>query len=195
MDDRAALLVSWARRDAERAVLPADRELIESTASLRGLILDGVLSPDDPDELYDACAAMGRTIAQQGGSPTFASATLDGARDVLGPAAAWLPPARAALMEGYAAVMMENVRRHAARAWEYPACAVRLGEAAVAITAGYPSDDDEEIAAWAARVAKAAALSGVRRAVVSGNAAAADAVLDAFGLVGIDAQMSPAPAR
>jgi hypothetical protein len=199
-EDREAALWAWAEKDAQRAVLPADRAIIESAASLRGLVLDAVRTGRDADELYDACSLLGRAIAQHGGSPTFASATLDGVAEVIAETAgtaarggAWLVPARAALVEGFAATLAEAARREVARAWEYPACAVALGEAGVAIAAGYPPDDDEDLSAWAARVAKAAALSGVRRAVVAGSRPACAALLDAMGLVGIEAHVAPRP--
>jgi hypothetical protein len=190
---RDAMLRAWAAIDAGRAVLPADREVLEAAASLRALVIEALRSGRDEDELFDACALLGRAMAQQGASPTFASATLDGAAEATGRGGASLVPARAALVEGFVATLAEAARRDAARAWDYPACAVALGEAGVAIAAGYPSDDDEDVAAWAARVAKAAALSGVRRAVIAGRAAACEALLDALGLVGIEAQVSPRP--
>ena len=190
--ERSDILASWVEADRRRAVLPADREIIEASASLRGLIVDVLLARGDPDELYDACAMLGRLIASRGGSPTFASATLDGVSEALRtPGASWLVPARATIVESFSAALAEDARREADRGWEFPSCAVPLGEAAVAIAAGLPSDDDEQIAAWAARVAKAAALSGVRRAVVSGGQAACAAVLEALALVGIEAQQTP----
>lgn len=192
-DSREAMQRAWAENDAARAVLPADRAVIGDAASLRALVLDALGGRHDADELYDACALLGRTIAQHGGSPTFASSTLDGAAEVSGQRGAWLVAGRAALLEGFSAALAEAAHREVARAWEYPACAVALGEAGVAIAAGYPSDDDEEVTAWAARVAKAAALSGIRRAVVAGRQAACAALLDAFALVGIEAQVSPRP--
>ena len=79
------------------------------------------------------------------------------------------------------------------QSWEYPSCAVPLGEAALAIAAGHPSDDEEVVGAWAARVAKAAAMSGIRRAVVAGGERARAALLDAFGLVGIEVHAPPKP--
>jgi hypothetical protein len=194
MTDRSALLASWARIDGARAVLPADREIIEASASLRELIVGVLLAGGDLDELYDACSMLGRLIAARGGSPSFASATLDGASEALGAKdAPWLVPARATVVESFSAALAENARREADRGWEFPSCAVPLGQAAVAIAAGLPSDDDEQIDAWAARVAKAAALSGVRRAVVSGGARACAALLDAFALVGVEANETPAP--
>ena len=99
MTDRSALLASWARIDGARAVLPADREIIEASASLRELIVGVLLAGGDLDELYDACSMLGRLIAARGGSPSFASATLDGASEALGTRdAPWLVPARATVV-------------------------------------------------------------------------------------------------
>jgi hypothetical protein len=137
---------------------------------------------------------MGRLISQRGGSPTLASATLDHACEAMStPSAPWLVPARAALAEGFAAALIEGVRAEDVRSWEFPACAVPLGEAAVAIAAGHPSDDDEVLAAWADRVANGATARGVRRAVVAGNDRARAAVIDALALVGIEVHAEGRP--
>jgi hypothetical protein len=190
--ERDAVVAAWSARDRARAVLPADREIVDGSAAVRALIVDLVLAGGPEDELYDACAVLGRLIAQRGGSPTLASATLDHAADALDARSApWLVPGRAAVAEGFAATLVEDARREAMHAWEYPSCAVPLGQAALAIAAGHPSDDDEVLAAWAARVAKAAALAGVRRAVVSGGELACAALVDALTLVGIEVNRAP----
>ncbi len=189
-----AILRAWADKDRARAVLPADREIVEASESPRALIVERVVAGGPEDELYDACLMWGRLVGQRGGSPTFASSTLDHAAEALGtPSAPWLPAARAAMAEGFVASMVEDARNEAMQSWEFPSCAVPLGEAALAIAAGHPSDDEEVIAAWAARVAKAAALSGIRRAVVAGGERARAALIDAFGLVGIEVHAPPKP--
>ncbi len=194
MRDRDAILAAWCEKDRARAVLPADREIVDASAAVRALIVDLVLAGGPEDELYDACAVLGRLVAQRGGSPTLASVTLDHAADVLDAhAARWLVPGRAAVAEGFAAALVEDARRESMLAWEFPSCAVPLGQAALAIAAGHPSDDDEVVAAWAARVGKAAALAGIRRAVVSGGERATAAVVDALTLVGIEVNTAPKP--
>ena len=125
-------------------MLPADREIVDASATMRALIVDLVLAAESEDELYDACAVLGRLIAQRGGSPTLASATLDhaggSARRGRTP---WLVTARAALAEAFAATVVEDAQLEAMRTWEFPSCAVPLGQAGLAIAAGHPSDDDE----------------------------------------------------
>jgi hypothetical protein len=194
--DRDAVLATWCAKDRARAVLPADREIVDASTTVRALVVDLVVAGGPEDELYDACAVLGRLIAQRGGSPTLASATLDHARDALEAyGAPWLVPARAALAEGFAATLVEGARREGMQSWEFPACAVPLGEAAVAIAAGHPSDDDEVLVAWAARVAKGAAQRGIRRAVVAGTERAQAAVVDALSLVGIEVRAHPLTGR
>jgi hypothetical protein len=194
MRDRDAIVAAWSAKDRTRAVLPADRAVVEASGAIRALIVDLVLAGGPEDELYDAAAVLGRLIAQRGGSPTLASATLDHAADVLEARnAPWLVPARAAVAEGFSATLVENAALEAMRTWEFPSCAVPLGHAGLAICAGHPSDDDEVLAAWAARVAKASALAGVRRAVVSGGERASAALVDALGLVGIEVNEAPKP--
>ena len=185
---------SWRERDRSAAVLPADREVIEASAALRALVLErAVARASDPseDELFDACSLLGRGIAHGRGSASLASATIDHAAEALGAGAAeWIAPARAALAEGFVAETLEGARDDALGAWEYPRCAVPVGGSAIAIAASYPSDDPETVAGWAARVAKGAALAGIRRAFVAGAARAA--VVDALGILGI-AVMPPTP--
>jgi hypothetical protein len=194
MPDRDALVTAWAAKDRVRAVLPADRAVIDASATIRALIVDLVLAGGPEDELYDAAAVLGRLIAQRGGSPTLASATLDHAAEVLDARnPPWLVPARAAVAEGFSATLVEAAALEAMRTWEFPSCAVPLGHAGLAICAGHPSDDDEVLAAWAARVAKASALAGVRRAVVSGGERASAALVDALSLVGIEVNEAPKP--
>jgi hypothetical protein len=191
MDDtnRDAIVEVWCAKDRARAVLPADRAIVDGSAAPRSLIVDLVLAGDPEDELYDACGVLGRLIAQRGGSPTLASSTLDHAAQSLGiPHAPWLEPARAAVAEGFVGALVEDVRRESAQAWEYPSCAVHLGDSSMAIAAGHPSDDEEVLAAWAGRLAKSAALKGVRKAAVSGNEHARAALADALGLVGIEVE-------
>ena len=192
MVDRDALVAAWSDKDLARSVLPADRAIVAASANVRALILDLALAGGAGDELYDACAVLGRFIAQRAGSPTLASATLDHAAEVLeARSATWLVPARAAVVEGFAATVVEAAQIEALRAWEFPGCAVALGQAGLAVAAGHPSDDEETLAAWAARVAKAAARAGVRRAIVSGGPLATAAVVDALTLVGVEVNAAP----
>lgn len=194
MPERDKLVATWSEKDRGRAVLRADREVIDASGAVRALIVDLVLAGGPEDELFDACAVLGRLVAARGGSPTLASATLDHLAETLRMRdAVWLVPGRAALAEGFAATIVEDARLEALRAWEFPSCAVPLGQAGFAIAAGHPSDDDEVVSAWAARVAKAAALAGARRAVVSGGERACAALIDALTLVGIEVNAAPNP--
>jgi hypothetical protein len=192
--DHNEVVAAWCRSDLLRAVLPADREIVGASMTVRSLIIELVSTNDTPDELYDACAVLGRLVAQRGGSPTLASVTVDNAAAAIGiPDAPWVVAARASLAEGFASALIETARRDAMAGWEFPNCAVPLGEAALAIAAGHPSDDEEVLAAWAARTAKAAALRGVRRAVVSGGERACEALVEALYLIGIEVQKAARP--
>jgi hypothetical protein len=173
----------WIAADLTIAVLPADRAFVAESRAVRELVAS-LATSGAGDDLLDACAVLGGLLAAHGGSPTLASATLDHAVEALGSAAPpWSKAARAAVAEGFARVVLEGARREAVKAWEYPHCAVPIEGDAIAVTAAYPSDDAELVAAWAARVAKGAALGGIRRAVVSGREALA--VVDAMAIVGI----------
>jgi hypothetical protein len=183
------VLAAWCESDLACAVLPADRAMIQDSMAVRTLIVDRVLADGSCDELYDACAVLGRLLAQHGGSPTLASAIVDHLADTLDLRdAPWVGPARGALAEGFALALVETARRDAMRTWEFPNCVVPLGQAALAIAAGHPADDEEDLAAWAARVAQGAALQGVRRAIVAGEERACSALVDALALVGVEVQ-------
>ena len=184
---RDAVVQGWCERDSALAFLPADRQIIANSTSLRALIVDLARSEDPEDELYDACAVLGRLIGQEHGSPTLASLTMDNACEALGAGgAAWLAPARSAVAEGFAQALIDVARNESALAWEFPACSVPLGNGAVAIAAGHPSDDDEAIDAWAARVAKSVALEGARRVVAAGPERPLRALTEALAVMGID---------
>jgi hypothetical protein len=183
---RDAVLTAWSEADAASAVLPADRVAIAESTNVRALVVDLVTSGADSDDLFDACAVLGRVLAQQRGSPTLAASTIDHAADAMSARGApWVPAARASLIEAFAADAVSQAIDRALRTWEFPHCAVPLGAGAIAVAGGYPGDDVESLAAWAARVAQASALQGVRQATIAGPEAARRALADAFAIVGV----------
>jgi len=99
----------------------------------------------------------------------------------------------AALAEGFVRASLEAASADAAARWEYPRCAVPLEADAVAIAAGYPEDDGEALAAWAARVASANRARGETARHPAGGAAARHALTDALSLAGIDVRESSPP--
>jgi len=189
-DDPAivALVKVWCDLDRSRAAWPSDHEVIGASASIRALVVERARArATDPteDELFDACAVLGRRIAEAHGSATLAACTANHAGEALGvPAAEWVRPAAAAVVEGYVAGTLDTAHRAALDPWEFPRCVVPVGLDAVAIAAGYPSDDTEAVADWAARVARAAAVRGVRKAFVAGPQTGA--IIDALLLAGIE---------
>lgn len=185
--DPETLVAAWCDLDRRTVVAAADLEIILTSGSLRTDIARFALTGGTDEEIYDACASLGRLIAHRGGSPTLASATIDHAGDALGVRpAAWLAPGRAALLEGFARALLERVEQDALRSWDFPRCAVALSGDTIAVAAGLPSNDPEILGEWAASVAKAAALRGVRQAYVSGPEGARAALEDAFDVVGIE---------
>jgi hypothetical protein len=196
IDERVA---RWCAADHENAFVKSDHDVIESTVAVRTLIQrllaePGRLLPSKLDgqadrDLLNAFGVLGRLVAERGGSPTLAAATVDGALNTLAPTPSTMPgwalPARAALAEAFALAQLEAGRAEGAARWEYPRCAVGLADGTVAIAAGFPDDDLDALGAWASRVAHDAALAGVRRVVVSGSEAAEAALDSAFELAGI----------
>ena len=184
------VVAAWCARDRTRALVPEDHAVIESTMAARAFVIEQVLAGGNAD-LYHGCLVLGRLIAERGGSPTLAASTLDGALDALTRAGitgerAWVPFARAALASGYDAGRVEEARRDAARAWDFPRCAVRIDGETMAFAASIPDDDDDVVGEWAARVALAAQRAKVRRAIVDGLDGPRRALADALSLAGIE---------
>ncbi|HEX3771624.1 MAG TPA: hypothetical protein VHV30_12190 [Polyangiaceae bacterium] len=184
--DLAALVERWCALDAEAALHAADREAVGASGSMRALVLQFARAGGADEEIFDACAALGRLFAQHRGSGTLAAATIDHAAMVLGDReAAWVAPGRAAVVEAFTATLLEEARQEALRGWEPPSCVVPLPDGSIAIAAGHPSADPEELSAWAARIAHEAALKGVRRAFIAGPPLARRAIEEALDLVGV----------
>ena len=182
----AAAIDRWVAADLAAAVLPADRAFVAESAGVRALIVGLAQETPPSDELFDACAVLGGLVAQHGGSPTLASATFEHAIDVLGSRSApWVGAARGAVAEGFTRVVLDQAHREAMAAWEFPHCVVSIDAGVVAVAASHPSNDPEAVSEWAARVAKNAALGGVRRAIVSGRDA--QAIVDSLAIMGIPA--------
>ncbi len=180
------LVAAWSDLDRSIVVAAADNETIAASAPQRAVIARFALAGGADEEIYDACASLGRFIAERGGSATLASATIDHAADALGVRpAAWIAPGRAALVEGFTRTLLERMQHDALRSWDFPSCTVLLPDDVIAVAAGFPSDDAELLGEWAASVAKAAALQGVRQAFVAGPESARAALEDAFDVVGI----------
>jgi hypothetical protein len=195
VSERQRAVQAWCARDHAHALLPADHEAVETTIGVREVVVERLLASAPDADLFHACATLGRIIAERGGSPTLASWTIDGVREALGNEGPWLAPARAAVAEGYAAARAEMAQREARGAWEWPRCSVPIDDATVAIAASHPDDDADALAAWAGRVANAAALAGVRRVVVAGSEPARQALAEALDVVGIVRLPSPAQRR
>src|ERR1700678_3388949 len=132
-DDPAivALVKVWCDLDRSRAAWPSDHEVIGASASIRALVVERARARAvDPteDELFDACAVLGRRIAEACGSATLAACTADHAGEALGvPAAEWVRPAAAAVVEGYVAGTLDAAHRAALDPWEFPRCVVPVG--------------------------------------------------------------------
>jgi hypothetical protein len=178
------LLAAWASTDVTRAVSHADRELGGALASARECVIDN-LSGVDRDR-YSACALLGRLIASRGGSASFASSEIDALASAL-PSAdpMFLRAARASLMEGFAAELLERAQAEEKAAWEPPWCVVLLGDGRAAVAAGFPSDDGDVLAAWADRVTAWLIRAKVKKVAVSGRAPAKAVLREALALVGL----------
>jgi hypothetical protein len=189
------LVDAWCARDQSLAFLGTDRIVVLATREPRALVVEQVREGAPHADLFNACAVLGRLIAVRGGSPSLASNTIDSAREVLTELAGETARgARAALTEGFVAARAEIALGEAAARWEYPGCTVPLEEANVAIAAGYPEEDEDALAAWAARVASEVARAGYRRAILAGGEKARALLADALELAGVKVRTTSPPA-
>lgn len=198
--DLQRALAAWREHDTKRSLHAPDREAIRSTDAARALVLELLARPLPSRDLYNACARLGRLLADAGASPSLAVCTIDGAVRALADTGApvddaRVPSACASVAEGYVAVVVESERGLARRAWEYPGCAVRVSKDTVAVACGDPADEGDAVADWAARVALSASRDGYKQALLSGAEAARTEVTQALALVGITVVDSVEPAR
>lgn len=196
----ARALAAWREHDAAHALHNHDRAAVHEADAPRALVLELLARSGPGRDLFNACARLGRLIADAGASPSLAVSTLEGAARALSDLgiafdAARLAPARASIAEGYFAVVVEGERASARAAWEYPGCAVRASEDTVAIVAGHPAEEGEPLADWAARVALAVSREGYRRAIVGGPQAAINELAQALDLLGIERVAAPPSSR
>ncbi|MBX3227230.1 MAG: hypothetical protein KIT84_35160 [Labilithrix sp.] len=186
-------LALWAKLDAERALHPADRAVLDKTEPARSLVAE-LLPNGHARDLWSACALLGRMMADEGASPSLAAATIDNAATALAPVdAARVAAARASLLEGYVAAAREHELHASLAAWEYPRCVVTIEEGVVAVACGRSADDADGLAAWAERVARALTKAKVKRAILAGDDRAKSELASALELVGI--ALGPAPKR
>jgi hypothetical protein len=192
--DVASVVRSWCERDRALAFLAEDRAAIDATVNARSLVVEILSEAGAHTELFRACGVLGRLLADRGASPSLAAVVIDSLRDVAATLdESTVRAARAALFEGFAAARAERARARAAAHWDYPACVVPLENASIAIAAGHPDDDEDALAAWAARVASAVARSGYRRAVIAGAEKARAALVDALELAGVTTRTTSPP--
>jgi hypothetical protein len=181
------ILAAWREHDVTRAIHPVDREAIRATEAARALVVE--LFDRPARDLYNACALLGRLLADAGASPSLAVSTIDGlARALADTKTAYddarIGPARASVAEGYVSAIRDVEHESANATWAYPSCVVTLDDETAAVAAGYP-DDGDGLADWAARIASKLSKAGTRTAVVAGNETAKRVLGEALSLVGI----------
>lgn len=194
MSDEA--FASWTAFDAASALHPADHLALRSTEPARSLVGE-LLREGAERDLWNACATLGRMLADEGASPSLAAGCIDNASRALGITdLARISPARASLLEGYVAAAREAERRGGITSWDYPNCVVSLEDGVVAVACGRPvhdGDDTDALTAWAERVASKLSKAHVKRAVLQGNDTAKSELASALELVGIALGPAPAP--
>lgn len=182
MDDA---LEAWAKLDSARALHPSDHRVLVDAEPVRSLVLE-LLTAGAERDLWNACARLGRVMAEAGASPSLASATIDHAAMAVGLAdPARIAPARASLVEGYVASVRDTERTSSAAAWDYPSCVVSLEDGVAAVACGHPTDDADALTVWAEGVARGLRRTHVKRAVLAGSEAARSELASVLELIGI----------
>lgn len=181
------ILAAWREHDVTRAIHATDRDAIRATEAARALVVE--LFDRPARDLYNACALLGRLLADAGASPSLVASTIDGLAQALVETKtafedARIGPARASVAEGYVSAIRDVAHDHTNATWAYPACVVTLDDETAAIAAGYPADGDG-LSDWAAKIASKLSKAGTRTAVVSGNETAKRELGEALSLVGI----------
>lgn len=189
--------------DTERAVHPQDHEVLRATEAARSLVLELLASHEDVSrhesrDLFTACARLGGLMAELGASPTLAAGVIDNAVRALASAElrfdrARIAPARASLLEGFVATIREAERTASLRAWEPPSCLVGIEPGVVAVACGYPSDDEELLGEWAARLAIHLVKAKTKRALLTGPKVVVAEVESALALVGVATVLEAPP--
>lgn len=181
----------WRRLDCGVALGATDREAIETTESIRHLIVRELATQASNRDLVHAAARYGRLLAELDASPSIAAATVR-SLDRAMPGVEIPTAVAAAIAEGFAMARTDAARRSAEAAWDLKRAVVRLSESEAAVAAGHPSDDPDTLARWADRLMSQGARLGLRRVVVSGREPAVHAIADAAKTVGIAVKIVPA---
>ena len=186
--DRARAWRERDRRWASEAVLGA---LDGARENVLGWIVR--LRPEAHDEevrdLYNAAATLGRVMAELDASRVLAAETLDNLCEAveLG-RPAWLPGAKAALLEGFVASREMRAEARERGRWAEPV--VAIGEGRVAVFAAMESEDDAETRAWADALVGKLAKRRVRPIVAAGREGSIAALRDAAEIAGIAVEIA-----
>lgn len=164
---------------SEIVITHEDAQSLEASAALRvrlvGALTDAALDHD----AQNLASSLGRVLAQGAATPTLAATILDPI--VEGREGGVL---RAALLEAFTGAREERRATEEALRWEFPGCAVSLGNGRFAVCANPPHSDDAAVA-WADRTAAGLVKRRASEVVISGEGRARKCLEEALELVGI----------
>lgn len=182
MTREEVLLARWRTLDLGVALSAEDAKAIDGCEGARASVVERSAEPSR--DLFHALAMYGRALAVAGASPTLASATFDGLEAALGGATlGWRTAGRAAIAEGFAAERSEEARRALLASWAPERCIVMLGAGRAAIACGVPTQDAEELQAWADGVARKLNKARIKSVVL--DAPPPPALASALDIAGI----------
>lgn len=181
----ASVLERWQARDRSAALGHDDLRAIDSSEGARSNVLERW---GDSNDFLHAAATYGAALAAAGASASLAAVTLDHLAELLGTTGAPVTIARAAMLEGFTRELLDVARRRLLAAWSAERCVVLLGGERAAVVCGFPSDDAEEVTAWAESVARRLARLRVRRVLT--DRPPPEALIVALDVAGIAVERS-----
>ena len=146
---------------SEIVITQEDTISLEASAALRARLLSALENADQ--DAQNLASALGRVLAQAGATPTLAATILDPI--VHGREGGVL---RAALLEAFAGAREELRATEEALRWEFPGCAVSLGNGRFAVCANPPHSEDAALA-WADRTAAGLVKRRTNEVLISGE--------------------------
>lgn len=181
MSATAAVLARWRAFDRDVAVAEDDRRAIDGCEGARANVVEQSAEPSR--DLFHALATYGRELAFAGASPTLAGATIDGLEAALGRSLPWRAAARSAVAEGFAGERADQARRALLASWAPDRCIVPLGNGRAAVACGVPTDDPDELQAWADGLARRLGKMRVKSVVL--DRPPTQALISALEIAGI----------
>ena len=188
-----AILAAWAEVDRDaRGAAGRSRRSSRRRPRCAQLIVDiAARGRAELDELYDACAMLGRVIARAAARRPSRRPRSTARRGDRAARTRRGSSRRGRRSSSRSRRPWPRAPARGDQGWEFPSCAVPLGQAAVAIAAGLPSDDDEQNRGVGGTRGEGRRAFGREARRGLGRRAGVRRAARAFALVGVEANETP----